>query len=277
MPTRSANSGVVPEPVTAAQRLAEAEAKAAADRRNMTEQDLYNALSVCILSTDEKLSFQLASTLNEYSVRRHIHIDITVRNHLKDHINNRDMYNLIFVDDPFEHRSAVEAAKLCRSKDPKCAMIIMARTSEKVYDAFGLRTHRFLLKPVTQTQIFEAIDSYRKDFFAYRLIVTRIGNTTRTFSSEEIVFIEAEAKSCTLHLKEEVVAVSSSFSQVAVQLPSEYFFRTHRSFTVNMKHVREFAPDRLTMNTLDEVPLSRRRKVEFYMAYSQFVKGHSFL
>lgn len=72
-------------------------------------------------------------------------------------------------------------------------------------------------------------------------------------------------------------------SQVALALlapTSEKVFeafmvQAHRSFAVNMNHIRSFDAEHVELINGTNIPLSRRRKVEFYRAYTQFIKRHS--
>jgi len=236
-----------------------------------------NTLNVGILSTDQKILSFLQKTIDEYSQRKFEEITVVTFAKMRDYLNDEQFFHILFVDEDFENRSAVEAARLVRTKDPKVAIILLTHNPEKVYDSFTVRAYRFFLKPVTQSAIFEAFDSYRKELFSSRIIIVKEGNSYFSYSSEEIYHVTANGKESILHLRNRERRVNSSYNQVMVQLPEEFFYEVHRGHVINMRHIRLFNPDFITMNNGDEIPISRRRKVKFFVDYSKFVRGHAYL
>ena len=234
-------------------------------------------MTIGVLTNDKKFLTVLEHTFEEYHQRKFVEIQTIHFTRIRDYLASDELFDMLFVDDEFDNRNSVETARLIRTKDPKVALVLLAKNPDKVYDSFAVRAHRFYLKPVTQSKLFEALDAYRKDLFSYRVIIVRIDNSYHSLSTEEIVYLEADSKDCLIHLRQGVTRASASLIQMLLQLPEEYFFHSHRSYVVNMQYVRRIDPDALIMVTGDKVPLSRRRKVKFLVTYSRFISGHSFL
>jgi DNA-binding LytR/AlgR family response regulator len=94
------------------------------------------------------------------------------------------------------------------------------------------------------------------------------GDRTVLVDRDEIVFVTAARGYCYLKLAGERALVSYSLSELERRLGAG-FFRTHRSFLVNLDHVRALEPDFkgamvLVMDDGDRnrVPVSRRQARE---------------
>ncbi len=230
---------------------------------------------VGILTSDKKFDEFLRKTITEYGKRRCLDICILPYAALKDLLNSEEYYDILFIDDSFDHRSAVETARLVRTKNTQAALVLMSSSADKVYESFAVKAHRYLLKPVTQTIVFEALDSYRKDLFAYRIIIVKIGNAYRSISSDHIAYLEAKGKECIIHTKKDELLSGTPYAEILVQLPEEFFYQTHRSYTVNLQFIQRINEENVVLSNEAVVPLSRRRKVAFLLDYNNFVRRYN--
>lgn len=233
-------------------------------------------MNIFILSSDDKTIRFLKQALGTYEKHKYFQITITVYRSVKTYFTATEKPDMFFIDDGLEHRTCVETARLVRSRDSKASVVLLSNNSERVFDAFPVKPHRYFLKPLTQSEVFEALDAYRKDFITYRIIIVKIDDTFRVFSSEEIIAVVGEGSKTNLMTKTETLELQTPFSQVESQLPEEYFYKPHRAYIINMKHIANFTPEELVMVNKAAIPISRRKKLDFFVRYSEFVKGHTF-
>ena len=233
-------------------------------------------MRAAILSNDENLISLLKNYTDEYAIRKFIIIETSVFRNLKMFLNSHMEFDIIIVDNFPGKRSSTETAKLVRVKHPYSALILLSSNPDNVYEAFAVKAHRFFLKPISKDMICEAIEAFRKDQCSYKFIVAKIGNSFRAFSTGEIMYIAAEGKSTMIYTKREALQTSTPYHQILSQLPEEYFFKCHRSFTVNMGHIREFSFEYIYLTDNTVLPLSRRRKMDFCIKFNEFVKSHTF-
>ncbi len=98
----------------------------------------------------------------------------------------------------------------------------------------------------------------------------------KIISIDDIVYLEAERNYTVFHmLNREKIIVSRSIGDYEDLLDPVVFFRTHKSFIINLKHLKEYStadgyfaimPDGVS------VLISRRRVEEFLNAIKQFSK-----
>ena len=87
------------------------------------------------------------------------------------------------------------------------------------------------------------------------------------YQVEDIIRFESDRAYCKLILdgKKEVI-VSKPLREIETILPSNIFFRSHKSHLININHVSKYSRDEggyITMKNGDHIPLSRRRKEDF--------------
>lgn len=233
-------------------------------------------MKLFILSNDPKTIRFLSGAVRTYGEQKYVEVETKIFRRMKDYLLEFDGPDLIFIDDNYEMKPSVENARIVRTKDSKAAIVLLSTNPERVFEAFSVKTHRFLTKPVTQSDIFDALDSYRKELFSDRVVIAKVEDAFRVFSSEEIFALIADGNHTKIMTKDEMVEVLTPFTRVETQLPEEYFYKCHRSYIVNLKHVARFNTDQVEMTNHAIVPISRRKRLEFHMRYAEFVKGHTF-
>lgn len=233
-------------------------------------------MTIYIISNEPRTIRFLTGAVSAYSNQKYVPIETKVFRKSREYLADFSRPDMVFVDDNIDMKPSVETARLIRSRDGKAAIVLLSSSPERVFEAFSVKPLRFLSKPVTQADIFEAIDAYRKELFTYRVIIAKVQDSFRIFTSEEIYALIADGNHTRLVTKDEEVEILTPFTKVEIQLPEEYFFKCHRAYMVNMKHIAKFDTDEIELTNRLVVPISRRRKLEFTRRYAQFVKGHTF-
>ncbi len=233
-------------------------------------------MNIYVISSDQKTSRFLTAAIQSYSEQKYVEITVKVFRRIREYLADFDKPDLIFIDDNVEMKPSVENARIVRGKDSGVAIVLLSTNPEKVFEAFTVKTHRFLTKPITQNDIFDAIDSYRKDLFSGKGIIAKVDNAFRIFSSEEVYALIADGSRPKIMTRDEVIEVLTPFNRIMTQLPEEYFFRCHRSYVVNMKYIAKFDAEQIELTNHSIVPISRRKRMDFHMNYAEFVKGHTF-
>lgn len=87
------------------------------------------------------------------------------------------------------------------------------------------------------------------------------------FDIKNIVYIEADGSYCKIKYKDDFTLASKKLSDIEKSVNHPKLFKAHRSFIINMDHVKEFnksGGDIIVMKCGKEIPLSRYRKDEFF-------------
>ena len=93
-----------------------------------------------------------------------------------------------------------------------------------------------------------------------------------TISSEDIIYIEGDGKYCTIRTTTETFHTSKTISTVLDLLPSHCFYRTHKSYALNMFYVSLIKKNCITLNNDEKIIVSRNKIIPFKNAYKDFIK-----
>jgi two-component system LytT family response regulator len=199
--------------------------------------------------------------------------------------------DLVFLDIQMPNKNGFELFK--EVKEINFEVIFTTAHSEYAIEAIKRSALDYLLKPINYIDLLGAVTRYenkskkesqQKQFnvllenidtgdVAHKklAISTEIGIEFVKFNS--IVYLEAQNNYTKINLLDGTTIIASktlkSFDEL---LPSELFFRIHKSYLINMNFVKRFfkIDDFLVeLTTGEKLPLSYRKKNEFISAITQ--------
>ncbi len=135
---------------------------------------------------------------------------------------------------------------------PLPAIIFVTAHSNYAVHAFDVEAVDYLLKPVSQERLAQAMDRaaklVRKPVVtapasdASRRLGLKIGSGTQYFDTEVIDYVTAHDDQVEIHCGQRVVTAKRTLLEVERQLGQDLFVRIHRSCIVRVAAVQEIAP-----------------------------------
>jgi DNA-binding LytR/AlgR family response regulator len=193
-------------------------------------------------------------------------------------------YDVVLLDIRMPGGTGLEVAAALRESAHPPAVIFTSAYPDYAVEAFDLEAADYLVKPFDAERLRRALDRALSSGpdedepptggprgtaadVAGRIPVQR-GDRTVLVDQAEVIYASAARGYSHLKLDDERVLVSFSLSDLERRL-SRSFFRAHRSYLVNLDHVRELVPDFKGMLVLvmddrqkSRVPVSRRQARE---------------
>lgn len=188
----------------------------------------------------------------------------------------KNKVDLLFLDVEMPDLTGLELLKAL--KDPPLTILITAY-SEYALDSYEYNVVDYLLKPVKFDRFIRAISK------ANSLLNTDVGGeNTSTESSDqmptneqdyifvksnykavkipfsEIVYVESSQKYVKFHLANESVMSLMSLSSLEEILPEDIFFRSQKSFIVNLNEIKEISGNQLLMSNGGKISVSKNSK-----------------
>lgn len=205
--------------------------------------------------------------------------------------------SLVFLDVEMPGHTGLEIGQFLEPEEFDFEIIFTTAYHEYAIDAFRLSAVDYLLKPIDYSKLQEAVAKFirvrRSDEFfqkqkldavRYNMsheeeqekrLVLPLGQTFRFIKSGEIMLVRGDGSYSEIYLSGgEKITISKnlkSLSELLANLPS--FFRTHRSYIVNLRFVKEYFKGdggKLIMTDGQEVSLSNDRIDEFLKAMQNF-------
>ncbi|NBJ93552.1 LytR/AlgR family response regulator transcription factor [Parablautia muri] len=202
--------------------------------------------------------------------------DIQLRTFLsgEELLNYGGQIDILFLDIQMKGMDGLETARKLRADRFRGCLIFITVLKEMVFQSFEVQAYDYLVKPVDEKQFektmercFDSMQNAGED----SLLVQK-GYEGRIIPKDEIVFCEVIDRKIYLNLASgEVVDYYERIETLEVKLDS-HFFRCHRSYLINLKHLKGYKNGTACMDNGKEVPVSRLRSREFSGIVLQYMK-----
>ncbi len=180
--------------------------------------------------------------------------------------------DIIFLDINMPKLDGMALGKII-SHFPKQSLIIFI-TAHKDFavDAFEMQAYDYILKPYSEERIvsiLKKIEKCSEKKCTNSKLTLWKDNKMIVRSITQISYCEAKERETLIYIKGEQYNVNCSISEFYKKLPKEFFFRSHRSFIINIDKIIEIVPWfnntymlKLQGETVD-IPVSRNNIIEF--------------
>ncbi|NDW12220.1 DNA-binding response regulator [Bacteroides sp. 214] len=177
--------------------------------------------------------------------------------------------DLMFLDINMPHLSGLD---FLESLENPPLTILTTAYSEYALEGYRLNVIDYLLKPIPFQRFFQAVIKAQGTFqskISFRQnegertpdLYVRQGDAFRKISREDILYVEGMQNYLKLYFKEEVLIIHQTMLSLEEMLPKEMFFRTHRSFLVNIAHINTISGGVVVVGG-KELPIASARRNE---------------
>lgn len=156
--------------------------------------------------------------------------------------------DLIFLDIEMPGLTGLQAAEVILELDVHTKIIFCTAYDQYAIEAFKLRAFHYILKPYDETDIqdiFRELQHMRKSSVAKSpnaapiKLAVEVNGSTKYLSPKDIVYISKECKSVMVHSKDAAYGTNYTLHELEGKLESFCFFRSHKSYLVNLNHIVE--------------------------------------
>ena len=203
--------------------------------------------------------------------------------------------DVVFVDIQMPGKSGIEMISELEDRDFE--IIFVTAHNEYMLQALQYSAADYLLKPVDEDRLAEAVRRAEKrsqDGKKGELTETLLYNMSKAgqpsemrlclptlkgfiiLKLDDIVYCEAERSYTIFHLEDKrTVIVSKPLLEYESMLVDTSFFRIHKSFLINLRHVKEYQRGEggiVIMGNNAEIEVSRRKKEQFLLKIKETFK-----
>jgi two-component system LytT family response regulator len=155
--------------------------------------------------------------------------------------------HIVLVDIYMPELDGMEAVKLCRQFLPSVQVIFTTGDDQFAVKAFEISATDYIVKPVERIRLFQALEKARTFIEIVNQPVTsmkplnkrleiRMKHSIVWLPMEDILFVEKENRKTIIHTADEQYETTLPLNEVEKRL-THCFFKTHRSYIVNLKKV----------------------------------------
>jgi len=177
--------------------------------------------------------------------------------------------DILLLDVQMGTMDGVTLARRIREENKSVQIVFITGFPDYMAEGYDVAALHYLIKPVKAGKLFEVLDR-------------AAGNLARQAASlmldgvriamDEIIFIEALDHTLEIHTARGKHAVKMPLYKLEPMLSGD-FVQPHRSYMVNMRHIRKITRTAVTLDSGQDLPLSRRQYTAVNKAMMKYLTG----
>lgn len=178
-------------------------------------------------------------------------------------------WDILVLDVEMNGISGVDLARRIRRDNLRAEIIFVTSHFEFVGEGYEVDALHYLTKPVPEDKLIKVLDKAGERLAAKppSLVITCEGETVKLYEAD-ILYAEAFRHYISIHTKDREYKIKENISAFEERLKGG-FFRTHRSYLVNLKYVIRISRTSVTMEGGAQLPLARGRYDQVNRAFIQ--------
>ena len=185
---------------------------------------------------------------------------------------SENIYQLLFLETHLGGLSGIDFARHLRLSDEEADIVFCSSETESALAAYSVFPVGYLPKPVDKKRLREVFrhvaDKHRQK---PSVVLRGIDGGEHMINVDDILYIEVFGTELDVHCRRGVVVCSGTLVEVSSLLSSTEFYRSHRSFVVNLRHTVGIDRYQFRMDNGDTVAVAKNRYAEVKAAFEGYV------
>ena len=232
-------------------------------------------INIAICDDEKHMSDHIRAFVSDFFRKKNREIYFRTFSSGEELLSYDGQIDILFLDIQMKGMDGMETARKMRASRFRGFLIFITVLKEMVFQSFEVQAYDYLVKPVDEKQFgktMERLYASMQNASEDSLLVQQ-GYEGRIVPKDEIVFCEIIDRKIYLNLTSgEVVDYYERIENLESKLDS-HFFRCHRSYLINLKHLKGYKNGTAYMDNGKEVPVSRLRSKEFSGVVLQYMKN----
>lgn len=165
-------------------------------------------------------------------------------------------FDILLLDIEMGKMSGVELAKKVRQDNKEVQIVFITGYMDYIAEGYDVEALHYLLKPVSEQKLRSVLDrAVLRIRGGNRSILLQTGDEMVRIPLYEIRYLEVQKNYVTIHAQQDY-QVKKPLRELEGEL-DDSFFKTGRSFWVNLRYVMRTSKSEVTLKDGTQVPLSR--------------------
>ena len=232
-------------------------------------------IRIAICDDEKYMSDHIRALVFDFFRKKNREISLRMFSGGEELLSYNGQIDILFLDIQMKDMDGMETARRLRADKFRGFLVFITVLKEMVFQSFEVQAYDYLVKPVDDKQFEKTMDrlyASMQNASEDSLLVQK-GYEGRIIPKDEIVFCEIIDRKIYLNLASgEVVDYYERIENLETKLDS-HFFRCHRSYLINLKHLKGYKNGTACMDNGKEIPVSRLRSKEFSGVVLQYMKN----
>lgn len=222
-------------------------------------------MKIAICDDDNIICTYIEKVILSYAENAKQKVEIDIFNSGQSLFRNMERdTELLFLDIELKDWTGIEIGHFLREKQNNLQIVFISAYPEYALELFKVRPMDFLVKPFTEKDIIEVVETYKKCCGTARPWLSyQIGRRIERMNYDEILYLSSNLRKVMIHrIDGKNEEVYGKLDEFFLKLPPKMFWQIHKSYVVNVRCVRTYCFDRLILNNGEELPVSKAYRKE---------------
>lgn len=208
----------------------------------------------------EKIQSLVAEYLDNHDLTFQLHLFSSGRAFLSQ-IENSVKYDIVFMDISMDAIDGIHTAMQMRTYHSGTFLVLVTAFIDYVLEGYKVNAMRYLLKDTLDASFAECMDAILQKMKTARITFS-FTDGERKLHTDNILYVESQRhKSIFFYMDAELETyeIYRKLDTIEQELSGCGFLRIHKSYLVNMKHIRKICNYTVFLDTGTQLPVPRLR------------------
>lgn len=232
-------------------------------------------IRIAICDDEKYMSDHIRTLVSDFFRKKNREIILRMFSSGEELLSYNGQIDILFLDIQMKDMDGMETARRLRADKFRGFLVFITVLKEMVFQSFEVQAYDYLVKPVDDKQFEKTMERLYASIRSAdeNTLLVQKGYESHIIRKDEIVFCEIIDRKIYLNLASgEVLDYYERIENLETKLDS-HFFRCHRSYLINLEHLKGYRNGTAYMDNGREVPVSRLRGKEFSGVVLQYMKN----
>jgi len=222
-------------------------------------------MKIAIVDDEKIWRTKIEAMLNEYEWKEQIQINLFSSG---EAFLKKGQYDIVFLDIEMDGIDGFETAQRYKEYYEDSIIIFLTTHTELSSRGYMVNAFRYIDKAFVEDELQEAVNAIKvRQIRNYHVIFHELRMGERSIPLKDIYYIETEKRNVIIHAKEKDYVSNRTMDEWEEELKEKGFFRSHRSFLVNLEQIRDFDKSNVHLKNHGKALVSMRKYWELKQRY----------
>lgn len=230
--------------------------------------------NIAVLDDEKIYHNQIREKIADIGIKNLIDFDIIefdCANDLIDSIYNKKIiFDVLLLDIHMKGINGMDAAKIIRQKSMDVNIIFITSLTDYVYDGYDVGASGYLLKPIDYAKMEKLLlELYNKR--KKRVILVKRKGSMHKLKIDDIIYFESNNHNVKIVTTDDEIIIYKKLSDFYDI--SNSFIKPHKSYLINIIHIKAIVINNIELSKGYSVPLSRNNRAKVEKVFLNYLAG----
>lgn len=221
-------------------------------------------LQIAICDDEQFYRDKIRWLLDKYLQKNHLPYELHIFSSGKEFLKrceNSVKFNIVFLDINMDELDGIQTAERIRSFHSDTYIVFVTAFIDYALEGYKVNAVRYLMKDRLEGALEECMEAVLQKMQVAQVAFTFLEGEKKLYT-DNIIYVESRGHKSIFHYmetEETNYQIYDKLDEIEKSMRGYGFLRIHKSYLVNMKHIRKVSNYTVILDTEEELPVPRPR------------------